>query len=274
MDRGILVGNRICAKRVEQRRRERHIDQVSSIRANIDNKLPVSATLPHLRVNLKREQNLEDTYTEIDRSNRILLQKMSDIIRKPSFVLPSTSSNDLHRSLNRDSRRKELQRITNENLHILKRIQGSQPMYDHVRWEQDFRRTRVYMKNKCEYPVILNRSGTTGSLNSTGEEEPQDTPDTREIGEYIPEQELENAAAPNLEVLVKEGRRIDGSFYLIEISTDGEALWISAYSGHEANGGLELFLNKAEHERVVKEIGGNYHELVGRVRIKHGKISI
>jgi hypothetical protein len=147
-------------------------------------------------------------------------------------------------------------------------------MYDHVRWEQEFRRNRVYMKNKCEYPVILNRSGTTGSVISTGEEAPQDTPETGEMGQYIPEQGFEEAAGPNLEVLVKEGRRIEGSFYLIEISTDGEALWISAYSGHEENGGLELFLNKAEHERVVKEIEGNYHELVGRVRIKHGKISI
>jgi hypothetical protein len=275
MDRGILVGNRICAKRADQQRQARHLEKVNRMKPDIDNSLPVAATLPHLRNNLKREQILEDTYTDIDRSNRILLQKMSDIMRKPSFVLTSAPDKKASTSLNRDSRRKELQRITNENLSILRRIQGVQPLYDHVRWEQEFRRTRSYLKNKCEYPVIL------GSISSNKIK--QEQPDSNlaiedegmDLKTYMnnPGSKIKESAKPSpVRYLVKEGKRIGDTFYLIEISIEGECLIINAYSGYESNGGIELRLAKSEHEKLLREVGGEYAGIVDKIRIKNGAL--
>jgi len=57
---------------------------------------------------------LEVRYTEIERENRILLEKMSNIMQnhRPSLYNP----NQLFKpSLNREQRKKELLRITIEN---------------------------------------------------------------------------------------------------------------------------------------------------------------
>ena len=78
----------------------------------------------HIRNNLKREQMLEERYSEIDRENRILLQKMSDIMRQPTFSMMKEARGP--NSLNKDYRKKELIRITQENQAILKRIQQAQ----------------------------------------------------------------------------------------------------------------------------------------------------
>ena len=275
MDRGILVGNRLCAKRTDKQRHARHLEKVSRMKPNIDNSLPIAATLPHLRNNLKREQILEDTFTDIDRSNRILLQKMSDIMRKPSFIIPGPPEKKTNTSLNRDSRRKELQRITNENLSILRRIQGVQPMYDHVRWEQEFRKTRSYLKNKCEFPVVL---GSNSAENKpAGSSSPAIQDEGMDLMTYMnnPGSKIKEVAKQiPITYLVKEGKRIGDTFYLIEISTDGEGLIINAYSGYEANGGIELRLGKQEHDKLAREVDGNYVAIVDRIRIKNGALHL
>lgn len=266
MDRGILVGNRLCARRVEEHKHARHINKLSSIKPSIDNSPPVSATLGHLRVNLKREQLIEESFTDIDRANRILLQKMSDIIRKPSVMSGLQCSSKGNRSLNHDSRRKELKRITDENQSILRRIQHAQSTYDHVRWEQEFRRTRVYLKNKCEHPLVLDgnkaQAGEAESLEDFLEDE------TEEGGPPA----VSRAQETELKSLAKEGKRIADTFYLIEVSTDGEGLWISAFSGQEPEGSLELYMDKKHRESVLKEIDGDFARLIERVTIRKGRL--
>ena len=62
-----------------------------------------------------------ERYTEIERENRILLEKMSNIMQKqqPSLYKPPIKPKT---SLNRDIRRKELVKITLENQAFLKRL--------------------------------------------------------------------------------------------------------------------------------------------------------
>ena len=250
MDRGILVGNRLCARRVEENKHARHLNKITAMRASIDNSPPVSATLGHLRVNLKREQLIEDSYTDIDRANRILLQKMSDIIRKPPASVGGPCGVKPSRSLNHDSRRKELKRITDENQSILRRIQHAQSSYDRVRWEQEFRKTRMYLKNKCEHPLVL--EGGKQGISPPSVEPAPCRPDNAE-----------------LESVLKEGKRIGETFYLIEINSDGEGLWISAFSGQEPEGSLELYVDK---RRMQSEMEGDYGRLLKRVTVKKGRL--
>merc|ERR1719456_1853170 len=66
-------------------------------------------------------------------------------------------------SLNRDLRKMELMRITQENQAILKRIQKAQPIYNHVEWEDSYRRSATYLRNKCEYPPLPSIRGKNSS---------------------------------------------------------------------------------------------------------------
>lgn len=119
--------------------------------------------------------NLE-RYTEIERENRILLEKMTNILQKQRGTLytansagivgapgfnPSTSQQrsylmsqtgaemtiqPLHsaaaatggrRSLNREARKRELNKITRENQLILKRLQDKQASYNVSKWQRE-----------------------------------------------------------------------------------------------------------------------------------------
>lgn len=72
--------------------------------------------------NAKKDAMLERRYTEIERENRILLEKMSNIMQthKPSLYNPNRVEKA---SLNREYRKKELMKITVENQAILRRLQ-------------------------------------------------------------------------------------------------------------------------------------------------------
>ena len=56
-------------------------------------------------------------------------------------------------SLNREQRKRELQKITRENQAILRRIQAAEPTYDHLAWAEHERTHEEYMKNICELPI-------------------------------------------------------------------------------------------------------------------------
>ena len=57
------------------------------------------------------------------------------------------------KSLTKEYRKREMKRITGENQEILRRIQGAEPTYDHMAWEEDARRHESYKKNICELPI-------------------------------------------------------------------------------------------------------------------------
>jgi hypothetical protein len=76
-------------------------------------------------------------YTEIERENRILLEKMSNIMQKnkPGLYNPNRVEKA---SLNRVQRKNELMKITVENQAILRRLQEKQPTYSVTKWTSDF----------------------------------------------------------------------------------------------------------------------------------------
>jgi len=58
-------------------------------------------------------------------------------------------------SLNRERRKRELQRITRENQRILSRIQAAEPTYDHLAWAEHEREHEENMKRICELPLVI-----------------------------------------------------------------------------------------------------------------------
>lgn len=93
----------------------------------------------------------EDRYAEIERGNRILLEKMSTIMQGEKLDNKNQSIAYSH-SLNKGQRKRELQRITSENQAILRRIQMREPTYDHLQWEEDAKKNERYAANIREFP--------------------------------------------------------------------------------------------------------------------------
>ncbi len=135
-------------RRWDERCKEIHRKKLADMKPSIDSHQPIR--YKHLKKRAKREQILEggyeeltlDRYTEIERENRILLEKMTHIMggknagmRRP-LTAASNSQTSLHtsmlqkRSLNKEQRKKELLKITMENQAILKRLQDKQPIYN------------------------------------------------------------------------------------------------------------------------------------------------
>jgi hypothetical protein len=65
----------------------------------------------------------------------------------------------IRRSLNRDSRRRELIKITLENQQLLKRLAEKQSAYSVGKWEEDYMKKEKLMKEvMCEYPFVLDQT--------------------------------------------------------------------------------------------------------------------
>lgn len=156
------TGNKTCNERYVKQCQDHHKRQLATVRSTIDNAAPRTLGSGHLKANAKKQQIMEDRYAQIERDNRILLEKMSAIMRVKvgqSAMDAAEAQARYAKSLNRESRKRELQKITKENARILQAIQSSEPFYDHTRWEREARAHERYMKNICEFPVSLYQPG-------------------------------------------------------------------------------------------------------------------
>jgi E3 ubiquitin-protein ligase TRIP12 len=274
MFKGIPVGSKLCAKHEQKMQDERHKRALREMKPGIDTTEPKTCSLQHLRNNLKREQLLEDRYMEIDRENRILLQKMSDVMRKPAFEYRSKVKGPV--SMTKDARKHDLIRITQENQAILRRIQTAAPVYNHLQWEESHRRNELYLRNACEYPVVLRQQsaptlGRSQRIPGGTMEKEKDKLDELLEAEERKEQEADAKDEEDLSSVLKEGRKIGDSYYLVEMSTDGRTLTISAYDG-DTQQTLELLINEKNHRKLHRECEGDYSQLATRLAVEGDRL--
>ena len=95
-------------------------------------------------------------FSQIERDNHLLLDKMAYLMTHPQlldekYMGPPVTSG---KSLNKDFCKRELLRITKENRQIIRRIQNTQPCYNHLEWEKESRRAEVYLRICAEYPIV------------------------------------------------------------------------------------------------------------------------
>jgi hypothetical protein len=183
-------------------------------------------------------------------------------------------------SLNRDFRKKDLIRITQENQNILKRIQQAQPIYNHISWEEAHRKNAGYLRNCCEYPVTLHggmRSAGAGGLvplDGSGHEAFAES--QANLEQYMEEDRQRAAessavkegstAEEELRYVLKEGKKIGEGYYLVEMATDGRTMTISAYDG-DTQKTLELLVNEKNHRKLYRETNGDYSAIASRLRV-------
>ena len=104
-----------------------------------------------------------DRFTQIERENRMLLEKMTLIMaQRPCSAAPARAP---RRSLNKEARKQQLLQITMQNQAIFKRLQDKQSSYNVAQWESEHRVRIKRAKNISEFPYSLRASSR--SLNSS-----------------------------------------------------------------------------------------------------------
>lgn len=120
---GSIIANRLLYDKEKIREHELHINRLRKVKSTVDNRAPKKPM--HLKHKGKRDQLILEKYTEIQKENRILLQKMMLIDLKPTKLNPGKiklTNTPSAFSLNRGKRIRELTRVTAENKHLLKRL--------------------------------------------------------------------------------------------------------------------------------------------------------
>jgi E3 ubiquitin-protein ligase TRIP12 len=272
MHRAIPMASKACFERERNKEKELHKKKIRAMRPQVNTETPHVHHFDHLRNNLKKEQLLEERYHEIDRANRILLNKMSDIMKHPS-----SSSGAMQRSatgppsLNEGRRKSELRRITQENQGILQRIRKAQPVLNHVEWEDSFRQSAGYLRNAAEYPIALprkvSRPSSAAGLKPLEDAAPHSAVAPR-AGSRSP---AGIQAEEDLRYVLKEGKQLDKRYYLVEMSTDGRTLAISAYDGDRQRS-LELIVNERNHRRLYRDTGGDYSAIASMLKVEGGQL--
>ncbi|CAE8625070.1 unnamed protein product, partial [Polarella glacialis] len=204
----------------------------------------------------------------------------SDIMKTQSFV----PRGEVHgpTSMTRDSRKKELTKISQENGSILRRIQQVQPVYNRVDWENDYAKSYENFKNCCEYPPVLARpkkgpqraSSLTrvGDAGDNGRKKLNNTFSGSASASHLAPGEDGHQPAADLRYVLKEGKQISGEFFLVEMATDGRSLAITAYEGDKKRETLELLVSEKNHRQLYRDHNGDYNAIAAKLRVAGAKL--
>ena len=149
MKKKTLLSNNLYSHTKRERQTDRFND-LSKSRLSIF----LQPQYSHIRKNKKREQLLEgnhhtERYTEIERENRILLEKMHKIM-----ISNKNYGHRLNKSLNISQRVRNQKQISIENFKIVKRLQSKKSFYDFKIPERNVES----LKQKKEKSLQLNQS--------------------------------------------------------------------------------------------------------------------
>eukprot|EP00347_Sterkiella_histriomuscorum_P013852 403363119 len=169
MDRALPEFNRVLHQKWLKQSKRLHRQKLGESKPVVDNSLPGSFRYPIIKT--KKEQLLEERCTEIEKANRILLEKMTNIMtnhQNAASTLKKVGANNIQiglsqdlmtsqngqrsKSLNRGVRQKEYQRITNDNEFLLRRLQDRSSHYNVCDWEIERKKQEKLLKKICYYP--------------------------------------------------------------------------------------------------------------------------
>ncbi|XP_071488953.1 uncharacterized protein [Diadema antillarum] len=161
------AANNVLQKKWNQRNYEMHVAKKNGMKTKIDATSP--KTYPHLQVNMKKLQTEEEKQALIDHDNRILLAKLTNIIRSGGGLDNWNFEYDAApKSLNTPFKNREQERIEKENAALLKRLNKVKPMYNFDKMEDDYLMHNYYLTQKAQvtksYEVDLRGVNETSSF--------------------------------------------------------------------------------------------------------------
>ncbi|KAM4701319.1 uncharacterized protein CFAP97D2 [Discoglossus pictus] len=141
-------GNKYLQQKWDKTYYDEHKQKVKAAKPMVDTNSP--HTYVHLNMKLKKLKLEEERLTVIERDNRLLLEKMSTIMRTKGRI--DNKNNYEAKSLNKEKRAQELLTISRENQSILDRISKCEPQYQVEKWHEDWIKAEKYMDSIAKYP--------------------------------------------------------------------------------------------------------------------------
>lgn len=288
MYRGLPSGNKILTRKWQEKERQIHMRKLRNIKPTINMRKPKA--FKHLKSRAKKEQMLEDRYTEIERENRILLEKMTSIMQKPNRTSTSFSHDRFNnqsgfiaskKSLNRAQRKQELLKITLENQAILRRLQDKNSNYNVARWENEHRQRQDLLKNMSEYPDdydrrfrkrLFNKSEAAGTAYRPRSLGPRQTwRNKNHTAKTAPIVKQAEALDENRIVYYKKGKQLGAGYYIVEISSSSSNLFIAAYDVESTESFLITLPDKRANELMV-EFENNYELMASSLQVMNKRL--
>ncbi|GMH89141.1 hypothetical protein TrST_g3310 [Triparma strigata] len=148
----------VIARRRERKGHNMHRQRLKDSRAQVDQNVPDTTSMKHLRNRAKKRQMADDRLQQIAIENRKLMEKMAAIMRKKGPGTKSSPNKPKARGeaiynappLNAVTRRNEQSRIAKENRAILARIRNgknTKSHYDHGELGKEEKKRLRYIKN-------------------------------------------------------------------------------------------------------------------------------
>ena len=204
MFRAIPSSNKHLTKMWNDKNLTLHQTNVRNARSRVDLSSPNKFS--HLKFKAKNLALQEERYSEIERENKILLGKMTQISNTNSLKqLPRLS-----KSLNKEARKRKLVQITVENQAIIKRLSQKKSSYNIDRWENQRKKVEKLLDNICEYPYTLGSSQKL--FRSTAKS-------SKSSGKFIETPKTSQTQFRRLSksVLLKKKQIISGLKFLVEV---------------------------------------------------------
>ncbi|CAD8045378.1 unnamed protein product [Paramecium primaurelia] len=222
MDRDLIKGNKICYNYEKERLRQIH-------KHNLQIAHPLIRTqMERLSQNQNKKLQLqEERFTEIERENRILLEKIQNIMNNERKRATSnwqnnnnmTTSNfnqsqsvNRKQSLNKEKRKKELVRITIENQRLMNRLVTKKPNYNTKIILKQTSQQQQLVQQIAEYPLKRSR------IQSSNRQKSVDLSKSSFMG-CLPTQTnyTPNNQQSKKIILYKQNKKIDDKLYYIEV---------------------------------------------------------
>eukprot|EP00435_Cladocopium_sp_Y103_P009738 s282_g2.t1 len=157
-----------------------------------------------------------------------------------------------------------------------------QPVYSHKKWEEHYQKSGRHLKNCCAYPVITRMSrgssapsvmmqiasdpaAASGAIPGSGAPSSVQSPVKGGASTSVAPEEEDHR------FVLKEGLRIGETYYLLEMSTDGRTLNVSAYDG-ESKTSLELVIKEKVHRQLYRECNGDYAQIAAMLRVDGSRL--
>lgn len=147
------TSSKVCQEKWDENAATIHKEKLKTMKTSIDNASPKAAK--HLENRRKRDQIKEERLSTIEKDNLMLLDKMMDIMKKPSAVNPPPPPPS--KSLIKERNKKEVDKINQENQRILKKLTSAKAHYDRKSWDEFAEKQEKYLKNICEFPLVKNQ---------------------------------------------------------------------------------------------------------------------
>ena len=135
---------------------EQHVQRIKSMAPTINCGPPRAHPLSN-----KREKDKIREFASIEFDNKLLLERLAKVVQQ------KTIDNEIHKSvqmhaqfkkkLGLTQKRLEMQKLTEENQRLLKRIQEVPPAYNHLQWEEEAKHRDVVKRCMALYPEFYER---------------------------------------------------------------------------------------------------------------------